>query len=118
MDRRCVVLATTSPTKDTTAASGAAPAMAPLPGPGACVAGALLEYALKSHDAGLCVVPPMDNGSKRPAGGDWARWQLERPSREMIERSYAEGRSGIGYVCGRISGNLELFEFDEANAYH
>jgi hypothetical protein len=73
---------------------------------------ALLDAALAAHAAGLCVVPPREDGSKAP-DGMWARWQRERPTEADLCQWYAGGRRGVGLVCGRVSGNLEMFEWEE-----
>src|SRR6266542_3014550 len=71
----------------------------------------LLEAALAAQEAGLSVVPPREDGSKAPIGS-WQRSQNERASRAVIENWYSMGLTGIGVVCGAVSGNLETFEFD------
>lgn len=74
------------------------------------------QAALEAFEAGLAVLPPREDGSKRPDGGLWGRYQDERPSIETILFWYGiDGpprRSGCGVVGGAVSGNLELFEFD------
>jgi putative DNA primase/helicase len=77
----------------------------------------VLEAARAAYGAGLCVVPPKQDGSKMPIE-EWADYQIERPSVDQMRRWYAEGHyTGIGFVCGAVSGNLELFEFDERVTY-
>lgn len=62
-------------------------------------------------------MPPKQDGSKTPIER-WARYQSERPSADQMGRWYAEGaHTGIGFVCGAVSGNLELFEFDDRETY-
>ncbi len=61
--------------------------------------------------AGLSVVPPREDGSKAPLG-EWKRYQTSRPSPQQVEAWYARDRHGIGLICGAISGNLELLEFE------
>jgi bifunctional DNA primase/polymerase-like protein len=71
-----------------------------------------LTAALQAHGAGLCVVPPREDGSKAPLG-QWKRYQAVRPDETLIRAWYElEGRRGIGLVCGAISGNLEMLEFE------
>lgn len=49
---------------------------------------------------------------------EWTRWQSERPSADQMGRWYAHGaHTGIGFVCGAVSGNLEMFEFDDRPTY-
>jgi putative DNA primase/helicase len=67
--------------------------------------------------AGLCVVPPREDGSKMPVT-TWKQWQAERPSAGQINAWYASGeRAGVGLVCGAISLNLELQEFEDEATY-
>jgi P4 family phage/plasmid primase-like protien len=74
----------------------------------------LLDAALLAHHSGLRVVPPKEDGSKAPLapGGRWKQFQRQQSSEDEIRRWYATSRSGLGIVCGRISGNLEMLEFE------
>jgi AAA domain/Bifunctional DNA primase/polymerase, N-terminal len=72
----------------------------------------ILGAALAAHAAGLCVVPPKEDGSKRP-DGLWQRYQSERPSEAQIRQQWGSGdRSGLGLVCGGVSGGLEMLELE------
>ncbi len=75
-----------------------------------------LDYALAASDAGLCVVPPREDGSKMPLV-EWKDLQTGRPHLDRIRTWYSQRRSGMGFVCGATSGNLELFDFDDYAAY-
>lgn len=78
----------------------------------------LLGSALTAHDAGLCVLPPRQDGSKQPDVSSWTRYQQQRATRDELGRWYGNGRrTGLGYVCGAVSGHLELFEFDDRAVY-
>src|SRR4051812_37179590 len=73
---------------------------------------------------GISIVPPMQDGSKSPlsvnVGGKmtWEGFQHEHASPDLVDRWYGEERrTGIGFVCGSISRGLELFEFDDREAY-
>ena len=72
------------------------------------------EAALTAHALGLCVLPPREDGSKGPIapGGTWKGFQHHRPTEAELAGWYGS-RTGVGLVCGSISGNLELFEFDD-----
>lgn len=71
-----------------------------------------LDAALTAHVAGLCVVPPLEDGSKAPMSR-WKRYQQRRPDEAQVRSWYErEGRRGLGLVCGAISGNLEMLEFE------
>lgn len=76
----------------------------------------LLSYALSAAAAGLCVLPPREDGSKAPIV-EWTKLQSTRPHLDRVREWYQGRRSGMGYVCGAVSGNLELFDFDDHDAY-
>lgn len=80
------------------------------------VTGTLLTYALAAREATLSVVPPRADGSKRPIS-TWKKFQHSLPSPAQIDQWYANECTGIGYVTGAVSGNLELFEFDDPATY-
>jgi hypothetical protein len=71
----------------------------------------LLDEALAAHAAGLAVLPPRQDGTKRP-DGQWKAAQHTRPTEAEIRAWYANGRTGLGIVCGAVSGNLEMLELD------
>ncbi len=66
--------------------------------------------------AGVNVFPPREDSTKAP-WGDWKAYQSKRVTPEQC-RAWWGPRTGIGAICGRISGNLELFEFDDRDTYH
>jgi hypothetical protein len=72
---------------------------------------AMLDLALDALHHGLAVVPPAEDGTKRPAG-PWQTYQHRLPTEDEIRGWYANGRHGIGIVCGAVSGNLEMLEFE------
>jgi hypothetical protein len=78
--------------------------------------GDVAQAAHEAHAAGLCVVPPAQDGSKRPAVA-WAAFQRRRPTPDELATWYAADRAGVGLVCGQVSGGLELLEFETADAY-
>jgi hypothetical protein len=71
-----------------------------------------LATALRAMRAGVSVLPPRQDGSKRPVSA-WKHYQAERADEETIRDWYANGRTGVGVVPGAVSSGLELFEFDE-----
>ncbi|MGA5764495.1 phage/plasmid primase, P4 family [Nonomuraea bangladeshensis] len=72
----------------------------------------LLQAALHLHDAGLSVLPAAADGSKRPAT-PWKPYQQARPTRQQVEDWFTPGQhQGLGVVCGAVSGNLEMLEFE------
>jgi predicted P-loop ATPase len=77
----------------------------------------LLETALAGHAAGLSIVPPRHDGSKAPLPKPWKPYQQQRPDPDQLKKWYSNGLTGIGVISGAVSGNLEAFEFDDADAY-
>ena len=76
------------------------------------------ETAFAAHAAGICVLPPREDGSKAPDADSWKMYQDQRPPHHRIEAWYGNGtRSGLGVVCGAVSGGLELLDFDDRASY-
>lgn len=61
-------------------------------------------------------MPPKEDGSKQPEG-EWKQYQIARPSAEKVRNWYSNGRLGIGFICGKVSGDLTVFEFDDYSVY-
>ncbi|MGS2641699.1 AAA family ATPase [Streptosporangium sp. G12] len=75
----------------------------------------LLDAAHTAHTAGLCVIPASTNGLKQPWPDSpaWKAYETARPTLEQLDAWFGSGRyDGFGYVCGAISGNLELLELE------
>ena len=84
----------------------------------------MISFAViqEAHEAGLSIVPPYQDGSKRPRcfwknadGKDtWTPAQTDRPPLTLLKRWYdpVNGLTGIGVVCGKVSGGLEVLDFD------
>ena len=71
------------------------------------------DYALKYLESGLSVIP-LQYGKKIPAIDSWKQYQERLPTKEEV-RSWFDGSEprNIGIVCGRISGNLRVDDFDK-----
>lgn len=65
----------------------------------------------------FAVLPPREDGSKRPAVANWHRYQAERPSPAELTAWYGNGRTGVGVLTGAISGNAEAFEFEDVDTF-
>jgi hypothetical protein len=74
------------------------------------------QAALAAQAAGISVLPPKQDGSKRPDSNSWAHLQREPATVEQINKWYANGRTGTGWVTGRVSGGLEVMDFDDRGA--
>jgi hypothetical protein len=78
--------------------------------------------ARSAYEAGLSVVPPAQDGTKRPwppGGGGWKDYQTRRAPLALVTRWYDpnNGLTGIGVVCGRVSGGLECLDFDTLDGW-
>lgn len=81
--------------------------------PAALTAADVTAAAYQWHRAGFSVLPVRDDGSKRPDLAGWTRFQHEQPSDRQIEAWFGDQRrTGLGVVCGAVSGGLEMFELE------
>lgn len=71
----------------------------------------MLDAALDAYDAGLCVVRAKVDGTKAPMG-EWKQLQASRPTREQTAAWFADQHPGMGVLCGRVSGGLEMLELE------
>lgn len=78
----------------------------------------LLHVATKYVDAGIGVLP-LRFGSKAPALAGWQPYQNRLPSRAELEAwfDHYPAQVGIGMICGRVSGGLEVIDFDMAELF-
>lgn len=75
------------------------------------------QSALAAHRAGISVMPILDNGTKSPPI-KWSSLMVESATEERVSDWFSKGSySGYALICGVVSGNLEVFDFDDANTY-
>jgi hypothetical protein len=72
---------------------------------------AVLKDAVKYIKSDLSVIPIRCDGSKGPIG-KWKKNQTHRINEGEAEHHFSN-ETGIGIVCGAISDNLEVLDFDE-----
>lgn len=78
----------------------------------------IMDAARVWHDAGFCVIPSHEDGSKRPFG-QWKAYQTQRPDWPTLEGWLRTGRyTGIGLIMGRASGNTEMMEIEGPDLVH
>jgi hypothetical protein len=76
----------------------------------------LLEHVNFYRSLGFCVIPAK-YGDKRPEVA-WEPYQHRQPTDEEIARWFLDGkRHNIAIVCGKISGNLVVLDFDDTATY-
>jgi len=73
---------------------------------------AVFNAALAWWQVGACVLPAATDGSKRPGLTGWKQFQTRRPDLNDLASWFAAGHAGMGVVCGKISGGLEMVEFE------
>jgi len=73
---------------------------------------AMIEAALALRQAGLSVLPAIP-AEKRPSLSGWKAFQQALPGEAQI-RSWFANSEGACLVCGAVSGNLEMIDFDMA----
>ena len=61
--------------------------------------------------AGLSVLPA-NKAQKRPCLPQWSEFQTRLPTEDEVRRWFAEPREAQCLVCGKVSGNLEVIDFD------
>jgi hypothetical protein len=76
----------------------------------------LADYVRLYRSLGFCVIPAV-YGDKRPEIA-WEPYQSRKPSDEEISRRFGDGkRHNIAVVCGAVSGNLVVLDFDDVGVY-
>ncbi|MBA3935853.1 MAG: AAA family ATPase [Planctomycetes bacterium] len=73
--------------------------------------GVLAPAARAYQAAGLCVLPAR-MPEKRPAVGTWKDYQSRLPTAAEVEAWFANSHPACCLICGAVSGNLELIDFD------
>lgn len=79
----------------------------------------MLERALELLRAGLSILPVRAGGSKAPAIPTFDKYKTERRATEQEVREwFSDGvDKGIGVLCGRMSDNLVVLDFETKDVY-
>jgi putative DNA primase/helicase len=72
-----------------------------------------LQLAEQYLSAGISIIPIRTDGSKRPAINSWTPEQKTIPCLDQVQDWIASGPCGLAAVCGKVSGSLELLDFDD-----
>jgi hypothetical protein len=75
-----------------------------------------LAWARFYVDLGLCPIPAA-YGEKRPSI-NWRAYQTQKPGEEEIERWFNRGQVNVAIICGQVSNNLVVLDFDDPAVYH
>lgn len=76
----------------------------------------VLAYASEYSAAGLSVIPIKTDGTKGPALNTWKPYQQGAADSRTIQDWFSVPR-GIGIVCGAVSGNLLVIDFDDPSLW-
>lgn len=71
----------------------------------------ILTRALQFASHGICTVPVAIDGSKRPGIASWKEYQNRLPSTDEL-MTWFQSAQGVGVICGKVSGNLEMLELE------
>jgi len=74
-----------------------------------------LDFAMLYISNNLSVIP-IKPGEKTPLI-KWEKYQKERPSIAEVQKWFKDSNINIAIVCGKVSGNLVVIDFDEAELY-
>ena len=77
----------------------------------------ILDTALAAVRAGVSVIPIAQDGTKRPLLPKWKRYQAEVADEAKVRGWFPPERTGLGLVCGAVSGGLECLDFDQRDAF-
>jgi len=69
------------------------------------------QKAINYLRAGLSVLPA-NRAQKRPCLPRWSEFQARLPTEPEVCRWFAGSHDAICIVCGKVSGNLEVIDFD------
>jgi hypothetical protein len=76
-----------------------------------------ITKALTYYHAGLSIIPIRADGSKAPAIATWNCYRERSPTETDIKKWFNGQLAGIAVVCGRVSGGIEVIDFDAPNAF-
>lgn len=77
-----------------------------------------LDIAIRYMRAGLSILPIKGDGSKAPALPSWKQFQSHSPSEPELRKWFASGTThGIGIIGGKVSGGLEILDFDDPSLF-
>jgi hypothetical protein len=77
----------------------------------------MLNEAASAYRAGLCVLPVVPDGTKRPDVPTWTGYQTARPTAAQMRAFHFERRSGFGMLAGPVSGWRAAWDFDCHDTY-
>src|ERR1051326_2530158 len=77
----------------------------------------VIETVRVYRSAGINVLPVRSDGSKAPAIQRWANLQHRPLTEDELTHFFNNGTVGIAAIGGEISGNLEVYDFDDVSTF-
>ncbi len=71
----------------------------------------LRDAAILYQQAGLAVLPAR-RAEKRPAVGAWKQYRDRLPTEAEVSAWFANDHDALCILCGKVSGNTEIIDFD------
>lgn len=72
----------------------------------------LLQHSAISYLQHELSVLPAKRAEKRPCIGSWKQYQKRRPTQTELRAWLSNPQDGLCIITGRVSGNLEIIDFD------
>lgn len=72
----------------------------------------ILAEANRLSAAGLSVIAIKNDGTKAPAITSWKQFQRRSPNEADRKQMFARNKVGIAVICGKVSGSLEVIDFE------
>lgn len=74
--------------------------------------------ALKARQAGLCTIPPKQDGTKAPDATSWVQFERRRPTEDEFHAWFdPQDQTGLGTITGRVSApegySLNILDWDD-----
>jgi len=77
----------------------------------------VLHQARQLTESKLSIIPIRDDGTKAPALSSWKHYQTKIAAPKTLNKWFANGNGGVAVICGQVSGNLEVIDFDDPAAF-
>lgn len=75
-----------------------------------------IQDALDYLRMGLSVIP-LNPRDKKPAISSWAEFQTRLPTEKEINAWFSDENKNIGIICGKVSGDLVVIDFDSNETF-
>ena len=78
----------------------------------------MLRAALEYLGRGFSILPIAPGTKRPPQGLRWRCYQERAATERTVRRWYGDGKGwGVGVVCGAVSGDLVVVDFDDPDVY-